>query len=91
MRIGSQISDLQGASTPRTAGSSPAAQATRAASNAVTDTFLEDMVSVSSLTTRALQTPAVRQDVVDSLQQSYASGQYGLDPSAIAAAMLGEA
>jgi anti-sigma28 factor (negative regulator of flagellin synthesis) len=49
------------------------------------------MVSVTSLTTQALQTPAVRQDVVNSLQQSFASGQYRLDPSAMAAAMLGEA
>ena len=91
MRIGPDIPDLQGASTARTASSSPAGQTTGAASTAGTDTFPEDMVSVSSLTARALQTPAVRQDLVDGLQLSYASGQYCLDPNAIAAAMLGEA
>lgn len=90
MRIGPEIPDLQGTSTDRTASSSPAGQTTRAASTAESDAFPEDMVSVSSLTARALQTPAVRQDVVASLQQSYASGQYRLDPSAIAAAMLGD-
>lgn len=91
MRISSDIPDPQGVSTARTADSSPAAQATRAASTEQTDTFPEDRVSVSSLTAKALQTPSVRQDVVASLQQSYASGQYRLDPSAIAAAMVGEA
>jgi len=91
MRIGPDIPGLQGASTARTASSSPAGQTARAASTAETDTFPEDMVSVSSLTARALQTPEVRQDLVDGLQQSYDSGHYSLDPSAIAAAMLGEA
>lgn len=90
MRIGSQIPDLQGASTAPTADSSPV-QATQASSTPETDTFPEDMVSVSSLTARALQTPSVREDLVAGFQQSYASGQYYLDPSAIAAAMLGEA
>jgi len=91
MRIGPDIPDLQGASTDRTANSSPAGPATQAASPAENDTFPEDMVSVSSMTARALQTPAVRQDLVASLQQSYATGQYRLDPNAIAAAMLGQA
>jgi flagellar biosynthesis anti-sigma factor FlgM len=93
MRIGPEIPDLQGTSTDRATSSSRAGQATRAASPAESDASPDEMdtVSISSLTTSALQTPAVRQDMVASLQQSYASGQYRLDPNGIAAAMLGEA
>jgi flagellar biosynthesis anti-sigma factor FlgM len=51
-------------------------------------TLPEDKVSLSALSTQALGLPEVRQGVVDSLRQSISSGQYKLDPSAIADAML---
>lgn len=90
MRIGSNIPDLQGVSTDRTESSSSANKA-RAASTEESESFPEDTVSISTLTARALQSPEVRQDKVDSLRQSVSSGEYQVDPSAIAAAMVGEA
>ncbi len=49
-----------------------------------------DTVSISALATQALNQPEVRQNLVDSLRQSVNSGQYKLDSSAIASAILGE-
>jgi len=53
------------------------------------DSFSSDTVSLSALANQALQMPEVRQNKVDALQQSIASGQYIVDPKGIAAAMLG--
>jgi flagellar biosynthesis anti-sigma factor FlgM len=49
--------------------------------------FQSDSVSVQSLTSQALDSPEVRQDTVDALRQSVASGQYQADPTNIAAAI----
>jgi flagellar biosynthesis anti-sigma factor FlgM len=49
--------------------------------------FQSDSVSVQSLTSQALDSPEVRQDTVDALRQSVASGQYQVDPANIAAAI----
>jgi negative regulator of flagellin synthesis FlgM len=89
MRIGSNIPDLQGVSTERTDNFSSASKA-RAASPEDSDRFPEDTVSVSALAAKALQMPEVRQDKVDNLRQSVSSGEYQIDPSAIAAAMANE-
>ena len=51
---------------------------------------LHDAASASALASRAMQTPEVRQDRVDSLRQSIASGQYQLDAKASAEAMLSQ-
>jgi len=48
----------------------------------------EDTVTVGNLSTRALQTPEVRQQEVERLQQSVLTGQYKIDTRAIAEAML---
>jgi negative regulator of flagellin synthesis FlgM len=53
-------------------------------------TLTSDSVSVSSLVSTALNSPAVRQDKVDSLRQSINSGQYELDPEKIAASIVDE-
>jgi negative regulator of flagellin synthesis FlgM len=53
-------------------------------------TLTSDSVSVSSLVSTALNSPAVRQDKVDSLRQSISSGQYELDPEKIAASIVDE-
>jgi flagellar biosynthesis anti-sigma factor FlgM len=90
MRIESNISDLQGISTDRTESPSSANKA-RTASTEESESFPEDTVSISTLTAKALQSPEVRQDKVDSLQQSVSNGEYQIEPSAIAAAMVGEA
>lgn len=50
----------------------------------------EDTVMISSLATQALAQPEIRQGLVDSLRQSVSNGQYNLDPSAIADAILNE-
>jgi flagellar biosynthesis anti-sigma factor FlgM len=52
-------------------------------------TLSEDKVSLSSLATQALNQPEVRQGLVDSLRQSISSGEYKLNPSDIADAILG--
>jgi negative regulator of flagellin synthesis FlgM len=46
--------------------------------------------SVSALVSEAMSSPDVRQDKVQSLQQSISSGQYKLDPDQIAGAMIDE-
>ena len=53
-------------------------------------TLTSDTASVNSLVNVAMNSPEVRQDKVDSLQQAINSGQYKLDPTAIAASMLDE-
>ena len=45
---------------------------------------------VSSLVSEALNSPEIRQDKVQSLQQAINSGQYQLDPDKIAGAMIDE-
>jgi flagellar biosynthesis anti-sigma factor FlgM len=88
MRIGLNPSDLQGVTNETAATSTAAAGKTRPASGEEGDSFPEDTVTISSLALRALQTPELRHDQVDTLQQSVSAGQYELDPSAIAEAML---
>lgn len=88
MRIGLNSPDLQGVPTETAATSSAAVDKTRPASSEGGDSFPEDTVTISSLAQRALQTPDIRHDQVGSLQQSVSNGQYELDPSAIAEAML---
>jgi len=90
MRIGPNISDLQGISSSRADNSSSLASAGKSAGVEQTESFPEDMVSLSSLKSKAMQTPDVREEKVASLQQSVASGLYQLNPKAIAAAMMGE-
>lgn len=89
MRIGSNIPDLQSISNQRTEKYSAASKA-HPVSTEESEGIPEDTVSISALTAKALQMPEVRQDKVALLQQSVASGQYQLDPSALAAAMMSE-
>jgi len=53
-------------------------------------TFTSDSSSVSSLAAKAMNTPEIRENLVASLRQSISSGQYKLDPSAIASSMIDE-
>jgi negative regulator of flagellin synthesis FlgM len=53
-------------------------------------TLSSDSTSIGSLVGTALNSPAVRQDKVDSLRQAISSGQYELDPAKIAASMVDE-
>ncbi|MGH9500016.1 MAG: flagellar biosynthesis anti-sigma factor FlgM [Terriglobales bacterium] len=88
MRIGLNSPDLTGVSTETAATSSTAAGKTRPASSEDGDSFPTDTVTISSLAQRAMQTPDIRHDQVSSLQQSVSDGQYRLEPTAIAEAML---
>ena len=88
MRIGPNSPDLQRISNEAAATPTNAAGKTRAASSEDGDSFPEDTVTISSLALRALQSPDIRHDQVGSLQQSVSNGEYELDPSAIAEAML---
>jgi flagellar biosynthesis anti-sigma factor FlgM len=51
-------------------------------------TFHTDTLSVQSLTTQAMNYPEVRQDRVDALSQAVKSGEYKVDSSRTAAAMI---
>ena len=53
-------------------------------------TFTSDSSSVSSLTSKAMSTPEIRQELVDNLKQAIGNGQYTLDPAAIATSMIDE-
>jgi flagellar biosynthesis anti-sigma factor FlgM len=90
MRIGSNIPDLQVITTAPVGVSSTAARKALPASSAESDPDPQDKLSVTSLRTQALQTPEIRQDKVDNLQQVVLSGQYRLDPGQIAGAMFDE-
>ena len=53
-------------------------------------TLTSDSAAVGTLVSTAMNSPAVRQETVESLRQSVAGGQYQLDPAAIADAMLAD-
>jgi flagellar biosynthesis anti-sigma factor FlgM len=53
-------------------------------------TLTSGSAQVGALVNAAMQTPDVRQGMVDSLRQSVSSGQYELDPTRIAASMVSE-
>ena len=90
MRIGLNTPDPQGVSAHKPANSSASSSSNNASrmSAEKSEVSLHDAASASALATRALQTPEVRQDRVDSLRQSIARGQYRLDAKASAEAML---
>jgi flagellar biosynthesis anti-sigma factor FlgM len=88
MRIGSNLPDLQVISTAKPGVSSAAANQARQVSGDDNDSVPQDQVSISVLTTQALETPEIRQDQVDRLEQTVLSGEYRLDPAQIASAML---
>ena len=50
--------------------------------------FHSDSLSVQSLATQALNSPAIRQDKVDALRQAVTGGTYKPDASNIAGAMI---
>ncbi len=50
----------------------------------------EDSVTLSSLASKALDTPEVRQDKVDSLRSAIQNGSYSVDPDQTADAMIAD-
>jgi flagellar biosynthesis anti-sigma factor FlgM len=55
-----------------------------------TTTLTSTSNSIDSLVSQVLQSPEIRQEKVASLSQAINSGQYELDPQAIAASMIDE-
>ena len=53
-------------------------------------TFTSDSSSVNSLVSKAMTSPEIRQELVGQLKQAIESGQYKLEPSAIASSMIDE-
>jgi flagellar biosynthesis anti-sigma factor FlgM len=53
-------------------------------------TFTSDSSSVSNLVGKAMSSPEIRQDLVSQLKDAVNSGQYKLDPNAIASSMIDE-
>jgi negative regulator of flagellin synthesis FlgM len=52
--------------------------------------FKSDTQSLSSLVSAAMSSPEIRHDKVASLQEAVSSGNYKLDPQAIAGSMIDE-
>lgn len=86
MRIGLNLPDPQRISA-ETAPSAPKGGKI-ADGDSDSDSFSNDTVSLSTLATRALQSPPLRQDKVASLQHAVDSGLYQIDPKSIADAMV---
>jgi negative regulator of flagellin synthesis FlgM len=78
--LSSELNSQQ-VSAQNAAKSNSAAQEDRA-------TLTSDSTSVGSLVSKALESPEVRQDKVDSLRQAVESGQYKLEPDKIAASIV---
>jgi flagellar biosynthesis anti-sigma factor FlgM len=53
-------------------------------------TFTSDSSTLGPLVNQAMSSPEIRQDLVSQLKQAVNSGQYKLDPTAIAASMIDE-
>jgi len=53
-------------------------------------TLTSTQQSVSELVSKAMSSPEIRQDRVDSLKQAIGNGSYALDPEQIAASMIDE-
>ena len=53
-------------------------------------TFTSDSSTVGPLVSKAMNSPEVRQELVNQLTQAVNSGQYKLDPAAIASSMIDE-
>jgi len=52
--------------------------------------FKSDAQSLNSLVSKALSSPEIREEKVASLQQAISSGNYKLDPQAIAGSIIDE-
>ena len=90
MRIGLNTPDPQGITAQKPANSSASSSNASKMSAEKSEVSLHDAASASALATRALETPEVRQDRVDSLRQSIASGRYQLDAQVSAEAMVSQ-
>jgi flagellar biosynthesis anti-sigma factor FlgM len=91
MRIGLNSGGVNSGDVQRIANDTTvpvSAGRTREVSGEDGDSVPEDMVTISSLAQQALQMPEVRQDRVNTLQQSVSDGEYEVDPESIAEAML---
>lgn len=81
-----QITTTKQSSTPvGRAGTAPSTQPAEDQASLSLDT-----VGISALAAKAMQMPEIRQDKVDALRQTIRQGQYQVDPTKVADAMLNE-
>ena len=85
----SAASHLTNDTAPKQAASEQVGES-HAASGEDRLTLSSGSASVDSLVSTAMNSPEIRENKVASLQQAISSGQYKLDPHAIAASMLDE-
>lgn len=88
MRIGLNTPDPQAASAERTKKSSANVHST--AAGKVRPRPADDKLTLTALSSKAMETPEVRQEKVDVLRQSVGHGQYHLDSNESAEAMLSQ-
>ena len=84
-RIGMSAPDPQGVSTKQPSAS---ARVTSLGAAYGGDAFSGGTARVTTLTSIAMQTPEIRQDLVEVFRWQVAAGQYPLDQESIADAML---
>ena len=86
--------DLNGTATSQIDTEQKTSQVAGGKSNLVSTedkaTLSVDTAAISSLSSQALQTPAIRQEKVAALQQSLSNGTYRIDPGKIADSILNE-
>jgi negative regulator of flagellin synthesis FlgM len=90
MRVGlfnSTASELASELSSQQVGAKNSAKANSAAQEDRA-TLTSGSTTVSSLVSKALESPEVRQDKVDNLRQAVESGQYKVEPDKIASSIL---
>jgi negative regulator of flagellin synthesis FlgM len=89
----SAASQLSSDLSPQQVGTEAGA-ASSAKSRGISDedrtTLTSDTTSLASLVSTALSSPELRQGRVDNLRQAISNGEYKVDPSSVAGAMVGE-
>jgi flagellar biosynthesis anti-sigma factor FlgM len=87
--------ELNGPATSQVPAESTAARVSNTGPTAVQGpaqdrtTFHSDGASIQALTNQALQSPEVRQTTVENLRQTVTSGQYNVDTTKVANAIVG--
>lgn len=87
----SQIASDLNSQPVSSSGGGPAVAGAGGVSGGDRTSLSSGAAAVASLVSTALSSPAVRLDRVDSLRQAIQGGQYQIEPSSIAASMVGEA
>ena len=90
MRIDLNIAQLSGMERDDNTARKPGSKASSATSIEDTTSLSTDSVSLSSLETRVMAMPQLRQDKVDALRLAIQNGDYKMEPAKLAQAILGQ-